>query len=238
MRDILDRAYTPFPLAAAIVNRMALAGYLTPGQRVWEPCAGQGAFVAALLRVDLDEYPPLEVFASDIDEGATLKLDGLDPTLLDDVCGWRVGHDALLGWPAQFGSEQPDWVISNPPFARHTGRHSACKCCGLNKNCEKCDGGGQVPIMETIWHEHVKMALGVARVGVAMLLRNSWIEPVEGRRELVDMVSEMWPVTPRPSYSTPTGPSRGTDSVGSTVFLWRKDGFVPKKPVTSLAWTK
>ena len=231
MRDLLDRAYTPFPLAAAIVNRMGLCGYLTPGQRVWEPCAGQGAFTWALTRAYASIRPELFVYASDIDPQAGAHLD-------DRICGFQYGHDALLGWPAQFGSERPDWVISNPPFARHTGRHSSCKCCGLNKNCEKCDGGGQVPIMETIWHEHVKMALGAARVGGAMLLRNSWIEPVEGRRELVDMVSEMWPVTPRPSYSTPTGPSRGTDSVGSTVFLWRKDGFVPKKPVTSLAWVK
>ena len=237
MRDVLDRAYTPPALAAAIVNRMAQWGYLTSGQRVWEPCAGQGAFVAALLRVDLDEYPPLEVFASDIDEGATLKLDGLDPTLRDDVWGWQVGHDALHGWPEQFGGDLPDWVISNPPFARHTGRWNVCKC-GGKADCLKCDGEGSVPVMETIWHEHVRMALNTARVGVAMLLRNSWIEPVEGRLELVDQINEMWPVTPRPSYSTPTGPSRGTDSVGATVFIWRKDGVVPEKPVTTLKWSR
>lgn len=240
MRDLLDRAYTPFPLAAAIVNRMGLCGYLTSGQRVWEPCVGQGAFVAPLLRSSMN----LLVYASDIDkEVIHTWREELSDHQLDALRGLLPGHDALLGWPAFFGWGAPDWIVTNPPFARHTGRWNRCsKCEGkpsvVQANCEKCDGGGEVPVMETIWHEHVKMALNTARVGVAMLLRNSWIEPTEERRELVDMVNEVWPVTPRPSYDTPTGPSRGTDSVGSSVFIWRKDGFVPEKPITSLVWKR
>lgn len=234
MRDVLDRAYTPPALAAAIVNRMARWGYLRSGQRVWEPCAGQGAFTQALTRAHAQTHasirPELFVYASDIDPQAGAHKD-------DRICGFQHSHDALQGWPEQFGVDPPDWVISNPPFARHTGRWSVCKC-GGKADCLKCDGVGQVPVMETIWHEHVKMALNTARVGVAMLLRNSWIEPVEGRLELVDQINEMWPVTPRPSYSTPTGPSRGTDSVGATVFIWRKDGVVPEKPVTTLKWSR
>lgn len=240
MRDTLDRAYTPPALASAIVGRMCVRDYLRPGQRVWEPCSGQGAFTSALLRADTD-YPPLQVCASDIDPDA--KVPEVHPSLLDDLCGFLPEYDALRGWPSAFDGDPPDWVVTNPPFARHTGEWTRCsKCmgkpCVVQSNCEKCDGGGIVPVMETIWHKHVEMALNTARVGVAMLLRNSWIEPVEERRELVDMVNEMWPVTPRPSYSTPTGPSRGSDTVGATVFIWRKDGFRPEKPVTSLVWKR
>lgn len=223
MRDTWDRAYSPDNLALAIVDRLISWGYLRPEHTVWEMHAGSGAFVKALAA----RLGPSQVVASDIDPDA--------PGLM--VPGVRAfpGWDALRGYPIV--GEQPDWAPGNPPFARHIG-WKACSKCRNGAVCEKCDGTGKVPVMETIWHEHVDMARKVARVGVAFLLRMSFLEPVKERAHLVDAVSEIWPVTPRPSYSGPTGESGGTDNVGPAVFLWRNDGAVPGPAATTLRWER
>ena len=230
MRDTLDRAFTPDNLALAIVDRMVLWGYLRPEHTVWEMHAGSGAFVRALAA----RLGPSQVVASDIDPDAPgLRVPGVRA-----FPGW----DALRGYP--IAGEQPDWTPGNPPFARHTGEwktRTKCKGGGYGDGhslCKACDGTGKVPVMETIWHEHVDIARKVARVGVAFLLRMSFLEPVKERAHLVNAVSEIWPVTPRPSYSGPTGESGGTDNVGPAVFLWRNDGAVPGPAATTLRWER
>lgn len=226
-RDIFDRHFTPPNLAKAIVQDLLIRLLIRTSDRVWEPHAGDCAFGDALRRFGWNRACIIE----------------------SDIAPRRsevVEHDALTGWNSAWG-RNPDWVIGNPPFSRWTGETKMCtKCAGVGRRinqldpCETCDGTGKVNVMETIWHEHVRVARETAKYGVAFLLRNSFIEPTEDRIEHVKDIASIWPVTPRPSYDGPDGPSKGTDSVGSSVFIWmsRKsysDGFVPIWP---LKWTR
>ncbi len=246
MRDLLDRAYSPASLGEAIVCRLLNYGHIKEDHHVWEPHAGQGAFVKPLaergLHVTASDISPLPIelggFNRRMLSSPTVRMNILTP----------FQHDALLGWNESWG-DRPDWVVGNTPFARHTGEWAACKPCETKaayagagwspKSCKKCDGTMKVPVMETIWHKHVEMARETARVGVAFLLRNSFIEPVEERRHLVDAIDEQWPVTPRPSFDGPSGPSEGTDTSGATVYIWFKDSRLRSQhPVSSLVWEK
>jgi hypothetical protein len=105
----LDRFYTPDDCAAACV---ATLGDLR-GQRVWEPHAGGGGFVRALLNAGA------VVTASDLDpEAAGLNL----------RCTTFVGD--FLAYPADDGNE-PAWVVGNPPYndaeahVRHAIAHAS-----------------------------------------------------------------------------------------------------------------
>lgn len=100
-RVALDAYFTPDPVARACAA--TLTGIA--GARVWEPSAGGGAFARAAARrgafvyaSDLNRFPPA---------AEELEAHG--------IAGWRSDHDAIKGWPADFGDE-PDWVIGNPPF--------------------------------------------------------------------------------------------------------------------------
>lgn len=92
-----DVAYTPDPVAAAIV---ALLRPELTGARVWEPYAGGGAFIRALRPV------AGMTFATDCDpaaEGVGLAYVG------------RSRWDVAKGWP--WTAPPPAWAVTNPPFS-------------------------------------------------------------------------------------------------------------------------
>lgn len=89
-----DAYYTPDSVARACVATLPIHR----SETAWEPHAGGGAFVRALLT----RTP--HVYASDL-------------VLRPDVAALvtHSGHvDARMGW--SFGIPSPDWIVGNPPF--------------------------------------------------------------------------------------------------------------------------
>lgn len=80
-------------------------------------------------------------------------------------------------------------------------------------------------------HEIVPLAVENARIGVAMLLRLSFLEPVEKKQPraafLESTPPQMMIVLPRISF---TGDGK-TDSVTCAWFVWLKDGMRATKPI-------
>lgn len=68
----------------------------------------------------------------------------------------------------------------------------------------------------------VPKAYDAARVGVAMLLRLTWLEPTKARQEFLQKVplSTLLIFNPRPKFRSDTS---GTDSVTSAWFVWDKE---------------
>ena len=95
MRRPLDAYYTPDALAVAIVRWLGVE----PGEHVYEPHAGGGAFVRALR--DAGAY----VRASDVDEEAAG---------LREAHAWWV-RDFVVD-PPVFGLA-PSMIVGNPPYA-------------------------------------------------------------------------------------------------------------------------
>ncbi len=98
-RDLLDRYYTPGPLAESLTSLLPIRA----SDRVVEPSCGGGAFARALLR----RTPRVHVF--DLDPGARgLRLSPFS------VCG-----DFLRQPEPATGF---DWCVGNPP-SQHAERH-------------------------------------------------------------------------------------------------------------------
>ena len=74
--------------------------------------------------------------------------------------------------------------------------------------------------------EILPQAMKAARVGVAALLRLSWLEPAKNRKVFLKdrntMLSDLIIFNPRPQFRTDT---RSTDSVTVAWMVWRKDWF-------------
>jgi hypothetical protein len=110
-RRALDAYYTPDALAVRLVSLLPIG----PDTRVWEPHAGGGAFVRALLATGA------AVTVSDVDAAA--------PALQPDE---RTGQGAssvqdFLGYHAPAGAL--DWIVGNPPFGgfeRHVDHALTC----------------------------------------------------------------------------------------------------------------
>lgn len=98
-----DAYYTPDAFARVAV---ATLGGLH-GVRCWEPHAGGGAFVRALVEAGADTH------WSDADPDAPVYQRDR-PDLVRVSCGHEA-CDALHGWPFTM-RERPAWVIGNPPF--------------------------------------------------------------------------------------------------------------------------
>lgn len=90
-----DAYFTPDPVARACVATLPIER----GMTVWEPHAGGGAFVRALLRCTP------HVVASDL---------VLRPEVAALVKHSRQA-DAREGW--SFGIPSPDWIVGNPPYS-------------------------------------------------------------------------------------------------------------------------
>lgn len=142
-RRPFDAYYTPPELADAMVQRLLDRGHLQPHHQVWEPHAGGGAFVSALVR------RRISVVASDLNPQAP-------GVLIEGALAPDHAHDALAGVPyiaglaemCRPGTWRPDWVLGNTPFGVETV--SACgKCRGRGYTsppklrklmCPACEG--------------------------------------------------------------------------------------------------
>ena len=98
-RDVLDRYYTPGPLAESLTALLPIK----PSDRVVEPSCGGGAFVRALLR----RTPRVHAF--DLDPRAR----GLASTPFSTTGNFLVQPTPETGF---------DWCVGNPPYG-HAERH-------------------------------------------------------------------------------------------------------------------
>lgn len=95
-RDHLDRYWTPAWCVRALLARLALA----PGTRVLEPCVGQEARIATVLR----------------DAGCEVVTGDLDPDASAHFT-WDFPAEVALRPASVIGAVGPvDWVITNPPY--------------------------------------------------------------------------------------------------------------------------
>ena len=142
-----------------------------PGNRILEPCAGDGSIVKVI---------PARVLGND-------TAYGMDN---HDASGTELYEE--VAWT--------DWVITNPPYT--------------------------MPLCRDI----VTNAVAHARVGVAMLLRLSFLEPTTKRNARGPWLAEHPPsqliVLPRYSY-TQDGKS---DSCTTAWFVWRFNGDHEREP--------
>lgn len=99
----LDAFYTPDDVARACIGTL---GNLR-GLACWEPHAGGGAFVRALMDAGGVTY------WSDIDANAAVYKGDL-LTVGPGSVGYAA-HDALAGWPWTMRAP-PAWIVGNPPF--------------------------------------------------------------------------------------------------------------------------
>ena len=95
-RDPLDRYYTPPELAEACVRWLRLHGLR---DRLYDPCAGGGAWLDAARRVD----PEMQVGGRDIDQDAPAVLDGRAEC--GGLAEWQPAADL---W----------FVATNPPYGQ------------------------------------------------------------------------------------------------------------------------
>lgn len=161
IRHRLDRYDTPDWMTHALLKHHPEIG----GRLCLDPCCGDGRMIA-LLSARFD----------------AVRTNDIDPAVAAD------SHlDARE--PSVFAGPQPDWVITNPPFAAA--------------------------------HLIVFRAIHAARVGVAMLLRCTFLEAVASRTWLehtppTDLIS-----LPRYRWR---GRGHGTDQAPVWWFLWRAGG--------------
>jgi hypothetical protein len=94
-RRDLDAYYTPPELAHALVGLLPIR----PGALAWEPHAGGGAFVGALLRA-----------------GAVVTASDVNP----DAPGLRLAQASFVGDFTRYlcrpGDPVVEWIVGNPPF--------------------------------------------------------------------------------------------------------------------------
>lgn len=100
----LDAYYTPDPVARACV---ATLGNLS-GVSCWEPHAGGGAFVRALVAANARTH------WSDADPAAPVYGIGME-YLRGHVSSGHEPHDAIRGWPWTM-RDPPAWIVGNPPY--------------------------------------------------------------------------------------------------------------------------
>lgn len=95
-RILLDAYYTPDALASRLVSVLPIG----PGDRVWEPHAGGGAFMRALLAT-----------------GAAVTVSDIDPEApaLRSVMSVKFAGD-FLAKPPESEPHRPTWIAGNPPF--------------------------------------------------------------------------------------------------------------------------
>lgn len=100
IRDHLDRYWTPAWCVRALLARLRLA----PGTRVLEPCVGQEARIAGVLR-----DAGCEVVTGDIDPEASAHFH------------WDFPAEVALRPAALIGAVGPlDWIVTNPPYITST----------------------------------------------------------------------------------------------------------------------
>jgi len=93
-RDLLDRYYTPAPVARACVGLLRIA----PRARVLEPSSGGGAFLDAILAAQ----PTAVVRAFDVDPNAP------------SAARFKVERQDFLRY--RHRGPMFDWIIGNPPY--------------------------------------------------------------------------------------------------------------------------
>jgi hypothetical protein len=99
--------------------------------------------------------------------------------------------DATVPYNLPRGWDRPDWVITNPPYSQPT--------------CQKI----------------IENAYDRCQIGIAMLLRLSYLEPCRGRAEFLNSawLSHLIIFNPRPRFRLDT---KGSDNCTVAWFVWRK----------------
>ena len=95
-RRILDQYHTPDNVASALVRLLPIL----PGEKAWEPHAGGGAFMRALLATGA------AVTVSDIDPEAPALRSVMSVTFPGDFLSYKPTPD----------EPRPAWIVGNPPF--------------------------------------------------------------------------------------------------------------------------
>lgn len=208
-RDPLDRDYTPYPVALAIVRHLRDAGLVPWSEEaaVIEPSVGEGAFVWALRRLGFPGY----IAAVDADPDAPYPR-GADIFIKGSAAGDFLGPT----WAA--AEPYFDAALGNTPYSRPTGR--------LNSKGE--------PIVEEIASAHILRAMALVKPGgVGCFVQTSgwWAAgQCPRRQELRDVYGEVdvLALRPRPSFRgdplTGAGPTDGRNYVA---LCWRK-GATPR----------
>lgn len=98
---------------------------------------------------------------------------------------------AIADWDITFRCHKPNWVVTNPPYKR--------------PDCDQ--------IIRNAWE--------FAEVGIAMLLRLSYLEPCKGRAKFLKEapLSKVIIFNPRPQFIPG---KKATDSSTVAWFVWRK----------------
>jgi hypothetical protein len=99
-----DVAYTPDDVAHALLCPEAARFLMPPGARVWEPCAGGGAWIRALRAYRSD----LQIHGTEIDSRATSIRQGL-------AAHGDALSPASCPWSQAPGTRWEVWT--NPPFS-------------------------------------------------------------------------------------------------------------------------
>lgn len=194
--------YTPVAEARAIVGSWAEEFRACPAAgrhhgrvlRVLDPSGGGGAFPMALLHHNLVRPGSLEVL--DLDpEARALRLPG---GMLRTVA--PVTEDPVLtGFLVTDPQQQPDLVVTNPPFGVPRPPDPCDRCGGSGKvevdkrqrkllaegyqvgqraPCTRCKGKGELEYTRAlpVAREHVERSLAVSRRYVLLLLRLAMLE--------------------------------------------------------------
>lgn len=200
-RDPLDRDYTPYPVALAIVRHLRDAGLVPWSEEAWvlEPSAGGGAFVWALRRL----HYPGRIWA--------VELDGVERPRSTN--GWSRGD--FLDFDAEL---RFDVALGNTPYSRPTGR--------LNGKGEPI-----VEEIASAHILRAMALVKPGGVGCFVQTSGWWAAgQCPRRQELRDVYGEVdvLALRPRPSFRgdplTGAGPTDGRDYVA---LCWRK-GATPR----------
>jgi hypothetical protein len=197
---------TPLYAAIELVDKLPIRS----GQVIWEPHAGSGAFVQAILFRARREGLKLDLCISDIDPDVPALSPGflLNVGTADGlVCIHARVHDFMAPFP--WGGVRFDWIIGNPPY-----------------NLPPPPGGKRG---KSIVEDHILRAIEVVGHGgiggnVAYLLKNSVLEGSKRHEAIWSLhpTRHVWLLARRISFLDYQGRKMGDggDKYGYGFFWW------------------
>lgn len=194
-RVLRDAYYTEPVLARALVE--VLGDSIVPGVRVWEPHAGNGAFVRAAA-----------------DRGALVRASDINPEAAGLWCGTAsMVADVRQGYP--WRGARPEWTIGNPPFGEaeehiRIAREVSTEGCAFLLRLAFLEGLER----RAFWEEHPPAAIFtlVPRPSFLELYPDGTVGPLLYRTETGELVPK-----PRGGWQR-----AGSDSAAYAWFVWRR----------------